>query len=148
MVADEKVTAIDKTPIYSPAQVFAGSMLGGPVALVYFLRVNFQKLGNAKGMKHTVLWGAVFNLAVLAAIPFLPQKFPKYIFPLAYSLAARSIVESRQLSKEAIANSTQFRFRSNWAVVLWSVLFLIGTLLVWMGTLLLLDSLHVIDLGQ
>ncbi len=139
--------AAEKIPIYTPKQIFAGSVLGGPVALVYFLRSNFQRLGNASAAKQTLIWGTLFNLAVIVMLPFLPERFPKFIFPLAYSWAARAIADSRQLNNEAIAASDRYRFRSNWAVVGWSIALVVGTLVVWFGILLLLDHFHVINLG-
>ena len=47
----------------------------------------------------------------------LPEKFPNYVLPIAYMVVARQIADKYQLSKEAIANSDQFTFVSNWAVV-------------------------------
>ena len=107
---------MNKTPIYSPRQVSAGSFLGGPIALVYFLRNNFQRLGNNAAAAQTLLWGILFNIAILASIPFLPKHFPHYVIPLAYSLAAQGIAGAKQMKKESIAASLQFCFHSNWRV--------------------------------
>src|SRR4051812_35538525 len=120
---------MNKTPIYSPKQIFAGSFLGGPIALVYFLRNNFQRLGNNTVAAQTLLWGVLFNIIILAAIPFLPKHFPNYVIPLAYSWIARGIADANQLNKESIATSLQFCFHSNWRVLGLSVAFLLGTLL-------------------
>jgi hypothetical protein len=49
---------MEKSPIYSPKQVLAGSFLGGPIALVYFLRTNFKTLGNQSAATQTVIWGS------------------------------------------------------------------------------------------
>ena len=138
---------MDKTPIYSPKQIFAGSILGGPIALVYFLRNNFLKLSNNRAAAHTLLWGVAFNLAIIISMPFLPKNFPNYVFPLAYSWAARGIADTKQLSKESIASSSQFCFHSNWRVFGLSIAFLLGTFLMWAFAVLALDHFHVIKLA-
>lgn len=89
----------------------------------------------------TLWWGCFFNIALLAAMPFMPQHFPNYVIPLAYSWGARGIAESKQLSKESIAESPQFRFHSNWKVLGLGVVFLLGTALLWIAYLLAIDSL-------
>src|ERR1041385_123344 len=126
---------MDKTPIYSPKQIFAGSILGGPIALVYFLRSNFQRLGNYAAGAQTLLWGVLFNITILAAMPFLPKHFPNYVLPLVYSWVARGIANAKQLNKESIAASPQFCFHSNWRVLGLGVAFLLGTLLLWFSIL-------------
>lgn len=137
---------MDKTPVYSPRQIFAGSLLGGPIALVYFLRNNFQRLGKKAAAAQTLLWGVLFNIAILAAIPFLPKHFPNYVLPLSYSWVARIIADTKQLNKGSIASSTQFDFHSNWRVFGLGFVFVLGTLLLWFPFLFVLLQLHVIDL--
>jgi hypothetical protein len=122
---------MDKTKVFSPKQVFFGSFLGGPVTPVYYLRQNFLALNKLEDARLTLLWGVVLNLAILAPLPFLPERFPNYVIPLAYCWLARSIAESRQLNKAAIANSTQFEFASNWRVAGIALVSLVATVAVW-----------------
>ena len=135
---------MDKIAVYSLKQVFAGSFLGGPIALVYFLRNNFQVLGNNSAASKTLLWGVLFNFAILAAFPFLPKHFPNSVFPFAYSWAAGAIASAKQLSDESIASLPQFRFHSNWRVFGVGAAFLLGTCLLWLPVLVALDQLHVL----
>ena len=89
---------MDKIPIYSPRQVSAGSFFGGPIALVYFLHNNFKRLGNNAAAAQTLLWGILFNIALLGAMILVPAKhFPHYVLPLAYSLAAQGIANAKQM---------------------------------------------------
>lgn len=133
--------------IYSPKQVSAGSFLGGPIAAVYFLRRNFQALGNPDAARRTLWWGIVFNIAVAAVIPFLPDRFPNYVLPLAYSWAAYGIAASKQLSKETIASSPEFSFESNWRVVGIAIVFLVATVALWFALFFLLAYCHVGNLA-
>ncbi len=139
---------MDKSPIYSPKQVLTGAFLGGPIALVYFLRTNFRTLGNRSAATQTVIWGVLFNLVAIAAIPVLPKHFPRGLLPLAYSWTAWGIAEVKQLKKEDIAVSPQFRFQSNWRVFGLSVAFAVGTFALWCAVLLVLGAFHVISLPK
>jgi hypothetical protein len=138
---------VSRISIYSPKQVLAGSFLGGPVAAIYFLRRNFQALGNPDAARKTFWWGIVFNIAVAAVMPLLPDRFPNYVLPLAYSWAAHGIAASKQLSKEMIASSPEFSFASNWRVVGLAIVFLVATVALWFALFLLLAYFHVGNLA-
>jgi hypothetical protein len=138
---------VKKTKIYSPAQVASGAALGGPIALIYFLRANFRILGKVNEANQTLLWGVLFNVAVLAVFPFVPNKFPNFVIPLVFFLTAHRIATSRQLSNNAIAKSKKFIFESNWKVVGMSLIFgLLFFIIVW-ATMSGLDALGVIKLA-
>jgi hypothetical protein len=107
---------MDKTKIYSPNQVAAGSFLGAPGAAVYLLWKNFKSLGNSSAAKRTLAWGSVLIVLLLAALPFIPSNFPNYAIPIAYTIIARLLAERLQMSKQAIADSEQYQFQSNWNV--------------------------------
>ena len=136
---------MEKKPVYSPKQIFAGSFLGGPIAMVYFLRNNFQNLGNTSAATQTLWWGILFNIAIVASLPFLPSRFPNYVIPIVYSLTARRIASAKQMEKESIAASTEFCFQSNWKVVGLSVAFLLIALLVWFAAFFLLIQFRIIN---
>jgi len=110
------------TKLYSPTQVQAGALLGGPLAMIFVLKKNFDALGNKSGSKKTIIWGTVFIALILLALtlvlifkdPF--ARHSNYLFPLLYSLAARQIAEKCQMSKQAILDSKEYEFRSNWNV--------------------------------
>jgi hypothetical protein len=92
-------------------------------------------------------WGVLFNIVLIAVMPFLPERFPNYVLPLAYSWAARGIAASKQITKETIASSPEFSFQSNWRVVGLSVVFLLGTLALWLAILFVLAYLHIGNLA-
>lgn len=137
---------MEKLPIYSPKQVLLGSFLGGPIAMVYFVRANFLTLGNRSAAAQTMIWGVLFNLLVLASMPFA-RSFPRYLIPLAYSLTASGIAEVKQLTKENIAVSSQFRFQSNLRVFGLGIAFLVGTLALYCAIVVFLIMVHVIKLA-
>ncbi len=107
---------INPLKLYSPFQVALGSFFGGPLAMVYFLWQNFKTLGKQHAAKQTIIWGVVFNLALLVSLQLLPNKFPEIVIPFIYSLVAMQMVTSWQMSKEAIEASINYHFQSNWRV--------------------------------
>lgn len=137
---------MDKTKVFSPKQVFFGSFLGGPVTPVYYLRQNFLALSKLEDARLTLIWGVALNLVIFVTLPILPARFPNYVVPLAYCWLARSIAESRQLSKAAIANSTQFEFASNWQVTRIALVSLVTTVAAWFSIWIPLAYFGVIKL--
>lgn len=124
--------------LYSPTQVACGT-IGGPVGLIYFLKANFSALGNERLARNTVLYGALLMLALLATLPFLPDKFPNFPFTIAYILTARYVAAKHQMTKQAIAESPDHDFHSNWRVLGIGLLCLVASVIVIVGPFMLLE---------
>ena len=106
----------ERKKIFSPLQIRLASFIGGPLAAIYFLKANFDNLNNKEGAKKTLIFGLAFSVLLILILPFLPQRFPQMVLPLAYSFLAGHLAESHQLSKQAILNSTEYEFGSGWKV--------------------------------
>jgi hypothetical protein len=119
-----------KQKIYSPLQVLAASLLGGPMAMVYALWKNFQTLENPHGMRQILVWGSIFIVALMLFSPLMPATWPDYVLPFAYSLAAWSLADSFQMSKQAIRDSPQYEFQTAWNVIAVSIVFLVAMIVV------------------
>jgi hypothetical protein len=119
-----------KQKIYSPNQVLAGSLLGGPMAMVYLLWKNFQALEDTYGMRQILIWGSIFIVMMIGFAPLLPTTWPDYVLPIGYSLAAWSLAASYQMSKQAIGASQDYEFQSAWNVIAVSIAFLFAMILV------------------
>jgi hypothetical protein len=132
-----------KQKIYSPNQVLAGSLLGGPMAMVYLLWKNFQVLENPHGMRQILIWGSIFIVTMIGFAPLLPTNWPGYALPILYSAGAWSLAESFQMSKQAIVTSLDYEFQSVWNVIAVSVAFLLAMIAV---TLVLFLGLAAIGL--
>jgi hypothetical protein len=107
--------------LYSPTQVYASSFLGGPLAMIFVLRRNFEALGNKAGAKWTLIGGLVFTVALFTVLLVLwhfnvSTEGGKYLVPLLYSVVARQICEKYQKSKQAIQDAPEYEFQSNWKV--------------------------------
>jgi hypothetical protein len=119
-----------KRKIFSPNQVLAASFLGGPMAMVYVLWKNFQTLENPHGMHQILFWGSIFIIALMLFSPLMPNSRLDVVIPFAYPLAAWSLAESFQMSKQAIADSQAYEFQSAWNVVAVSIVFLVAMVVV------------------
>ena len=119
--------------------------------MIFLIKRNFDALGNKAASKKTMIGGFVFVALVLLAFSLLllftkPTAGPaNYLFPLAYSLCARQIAEKFQMSKQAIRDSKEFEFQSNWNVfgtsIGWALVFLVIFGLWGLGTLEM-ESIH------
>lgn len=100
--------------LYSPNQVLLGSIWGGPIAAIYYLRENFIALGEVDRAQKTVFFGGIFIIVLLGLTPMLPPSFPAIIIPLLYCIGAKQVVFAKQLDKPAIAEHELFDFQTNW----------------------------------
>jgi hypothetical protein len=119
-----------KRKIYSPNQILAAAFLGGPIAMVYVLWKNFQALENPHGMQQILFWGSIFIIALMLFSPLMPNSLLDYVIPFAYPLAAWSLAESYQMTKQAIADSQTYEFQSAWNVIAASMVFLVAMVIV------------------
>ena len=122
----------------------AGALLGGPMAMVYLLWKNFQVLENPHGMRQILIWGSIFIITMVGFAPLLPTNWPDYALPILYSLGARSLAESFQMSKQAIGESQDYEFQSVWNVVVVSIAFLLAMIAFTLALLLGLAAIGLI----
>jgi hypothetical protein len=137
---------VNSPKLYTPLQVRLGSFLGGPIAPVFLLRENFRVLGKSAEARATTIWGGAFVACVLALLPFLPSRFPNYVIPIGYSIAAGVLVEKWQLQKQAILDSGKYQIQSNWRVVGLAIVVLLIFMVVTLIELFLLDALGIVRL--
>lgn len=133
-----KVDAASLTRVYSPTQVACGT-LGGPVGLIYFLASNFESLGQYELKRKTLVIGIVLLIALVAILPFLPESFPSTPFTVVYILVARQVAEKFQMKKSEIVASEFHDFHSNWRVLGFGLLCLVGSAIAVMVPLFLLS---------
>ena len=100
------------------------------MAMVYVLWKNFQTLENPYGMHQILFWGSIFVITLMVFSPLLPNSRLNYVIPFAYPLAAWSLAESFQMTKQAIADSPAYEFQSAWNVIAVSMVFLVAMIVV------------------
>jgi hypothetical protein len=143
VVSDGPPVAADAIKLYSPNQVFGGTLLGGPVALIYFLWKNFSALGDDSGAAKTMAWGAALIVAFIVVLPLLPESFPGAPITFAVAFGAKALCEKLQKKKQEIADSPQYDFQATGSVWGYGLLCAIGTIIAIGGPLFLLIMLDI-----
>lgn len=131
----------ERTAIYTPTQVALGTLLGGIVGFVFFLRANFVALGNADAARNTVLGGVVLFVALLGLSYALPQGGYSLGPTLVLVVLARWIAERHQLSKDSIAASSDHDFHSNWRVFAFGLACLVASAAIGVGMIMVITAL-------
>lgn len=109
--------------LYSPTQLAVATVLGGPLAAVYFLRANYVSLEEFQRARVVTVWGVLICIAVLLLVIFLPpQLLPEYLIPFLCAGAAYQIAIKTMPSKSDIQNDDILRQQSNWRVLWLSIL--------------------------
>ena len=106
----------DVKKVFSPAQGSLGSFLGGPLAGIYFVAMNFLALGAMKRAWLTAIWGIAITAATLLCVNLLPYRVVGYSINTAYAVAAWLIIGRTQFTKPQIVASKTLTFHSNWRV--------------------------------
>lgn len=94
---------------FSGNQIAVFSFFFGPFASVYFLKKNFDVMGDALNAQKTLLIGLGVVLALFLAFPFLPDSIPAVVYSVAYAIGSRQFYLSMQES--ALADYAR---ESNW----------------------------------
>jgi hypothetical protein len=141
--ADRNFWSHSMKRVYSPTQAAMGAFLGGPLASIILLRYNYRALGNTAGENAVLRYGVVALIALLCVLPFLPDKFPNMLIPLATIIATRSLVEKHQFTKQAIQASDEFSFQSNWRVFWIGIASLIAFCLIGIAWMIALDRIGI-----
>lgn len=134
-------TSDNRKELFTPFQVRLASFIGGPFAAVFVLHQNFSQMGNAKGKQLTVIYGALFILALVILLPILPEHFPSIAIPVMYSVVAGQLATYYQMSKEKIERSDSFRRRTGGQVAVVMIISLICFVAVFLPVYLVADML-------
>lgn len=137
-VEDDSSNEVDNIKIYSPNQVACGT-IGGPVGLIYFLWANFSSLKKEDEKNKTLIFGGIFIVLLIIALPLLPDDFPSMPFTIAYIMVAKLVSEQFQMTKVDIAESNCHDFYSNWRVLGIGLLCFVASIVLIVGPLILLE---------
>ena len=115
----------------SPLQAAVGTFFGGPVALIYFLRMNYIGIGDLDSARRIVRLGCFLLLAwnaVLALDVLIPGP-TSFAFELVLRVAPFVLViVARQIAQKQVALAPrQYDFCSNWGVARSAILCLFAS---------------------
>ena len=114
-------------PIYSPLQIFFGSIFFGPLAMLYFLWKNFQNMQLFTEAGKVLFYGSIFVVVLATCLKLSPSSMSSLIIglivPFFYSLAALQISTSMQATKKDIKANTNWCMQSLWNIIIFGSLF-------------------------
>jgi hypothetical protein len=95
--------------------VFLGTFLCGPLAGLWYIKCNYEALGRQDLSGKAIHWGSAISALIMVMMPFVPENFPVFLMPLAYSFLAGYVAEVHQVNTTALAGSDRFAAHSNWS---------------------------------
>jgi len=126
-------------PIYSPLQIFFGSIFFGPLAMLYFLWKNFQNMQLFTEAKKVIFYGSIFVVVLATCLKLSPSSMSSLIIglivPFFYSLAALQISTSMQATKKDIKANTNWCMQSLWNIIIFGSLFYVPWGFVMLGVI-------------
>ena len=126
-------------PVYSPLQIFFGSIFFGPLAMLYFLWKNFQNMQLFTEAKKVLFYGSIFVVVLVTCLKLSPSSISSLIIglivPFFYSLAALQISTSMQATKKDIKANTNWCMQSLWNIIIFGSLFYIPWGFVMLGVI-------------
>ena len=127
-------------PIYSPLQIFFGSIFFGPLAMLYFLWKNFQNMQLFTEAGKVMFYGSIFVVVLATCLKLSPSSMSSLIIglivPFFYSLAALQISTSMQATKKDIKANTNWCMQSLWNIIIFGSLFYVPWGFVMLGVIL------------
>ena len=94
--------------------------------MVYALWKNSRDLEDSFGAQQILIWGSFFIIALMAFAPLMSTAWPDYVLPFAYPLAAWSLAERHQMTKQDIAESQVYEFQTVSNVIAVSIILLLA----------------------
>ncbi|MFM2480889.1 hypothetical protein [Celerinatantimonas sp. YJH-8] len=129
--------------VYSPIQAALGGFLGGPLASAFFIRENFNVLGNQNAVKKTTRFGTLVIAILIVILPFLPDNFPSMAIPTITIGVTKLLIEKLQFKKKDVIDSHVLDFHSNWRVLLVSLICMAIFMLIGVFFIVLMYSLGI-----
>ena len=111
--------------IYSPIQIGLGSILGGPIASLYFLKKNFDQLNKQNYSKLITIFGLVIMILLPISMAFFDRLSPFINIPI--SILAMMFSNKFQMKTSEIKNSEHYQVESYIKLVGLSILLAVIT---------------------
>ena len=132
-----------KIMLYSPRQMEVATFLGGPMCAVYMLTVNFKRLEKPVYARNVLFIGLI-TVLLWHLVP-LTDKLPQVVYRIIPLLIVSGICLKYHISKQDILEEPLYIFRSNWKVLLVSI---IGWILLFIFLSIFLAVLNLFGLTE
>ena len=109
-----------KIILYSPRQMEVATFLGGPMCAVYMLTVNYRRLEKVIYARNVIFIGSI--IVLLWHLVSVTDKLPQVVYRIIPLLIVSGICLKYHISKQEIIEKPLYIFRSNWKVLLVSII--------------------------
>ena len=82
--------------LYSVGQITFATFAASPLAGCLLLTINYLALQKSRAAWQSLIWGLISTIILLGIAAVLPENFPRFVLPLACSVAMRSLVSYLQ----------------------------------------------------
>lgn len=134
--------------LYTPTQIALGTYLAGPFAAIFFLKRNFEALGDEVFARKTLRIGLVLSFLFLTILSFLAEVAPSVAIPVLYLVPVIMVVKNYQMSKDEIRNSEAYSFQSSWKVFGMGIILMLAFYITAVIFLIILESMGLISLSE
>ena len=115
MAEEEKPNPLQPTGnLFSDFQIALATFIGMPIAGCLLLAQNYKNLGRVISAWQTLILGVISTIILFVIAFSLPEKFPNFVLPMAYTVAMRQLV--KYLQGDAIATQEAQGKKGSWAV--------------------------------
>jgi hypothetical protein len=132
--------------LFSPVQVSICSFVGGPMAAVFTLWKNFDRMGQARRARDTLMYGGVAIFLFLCVVPYLPDWFPPIIIPVVYTAVAGLVATCSQRGQEALKEFGAYQSEGGWRVAGLSIAFLLAFIAFYMMWIMALGAVGLLTI--
>ena len=108
--------------LYSPRQIEIATLIAGPVSAIYMLVKNYNILEQYEYSRNVKYIGSFLFVSLLVALEYIPFDIPEIAYAPSYVIFVWAILYKYHITKAEISDSSALDFRSNWVVILVSLL--------------------------
>ena len=108
--------------LYSPRQIEIATFCAGPVAAIYMLVKNYNILEQYEYSRNVKYIGSFLFVSWLVAFRYIPFDISYTAHQASYLIFVLAILYKYHMKKAEISDSSALDFRSNWVVLLVTLL--------------------------
>ena len=108
--------------LYSPRQIEIATFCAGPVAAIYMLVKNYNILEQYEYSRNVKYIGSFLFVSLLVAFQYFQFDIPFTAIQASYLIFVLLILYKYHMKKAEISDSSALDFRSNWVVLLVTLL--------------------------
>lgn len=115
-LGDPSGDGVARKLVFSPRQGMVGTVLGGPLAGIYYVRANYIAKGEIREAWTFTMVALMATAALIPLLPLLAERRPGMVLSLAYGVTVQLIIGKWQFPKAQLDESPSFAIHSNWRV--------------------------------